>query len=442
MTVVRYANATGLYLLPVPTDSDPADVSGATQVLLGAWLDVNLDSLNNGWVEATDRRDRTGWIKLADLREEPLLKVFYLDVGQGDATVIETANGIIIIDGGPNRGLRDWLFEHYEPVINEDGQLAISAVVVTHFDQDHFWGIRSILEQDEFHIRRLFHNGLPRYRDDAGLDLDLGTVSHGDQISTDLDDLNSARALRDAGQLATNFGRFIDAAIDANDARRLGRMERLYRRDVTATPPHLPDFGDPDLRIEVLAPIPANTAGPIRLRVFGDPHQASNAASKSHTVNGNSIVLALTYGNHRFLFGGDLNRPAQDYLLDRYRPANPFQADVNKACHHGSADFDIAYLKASKPLATVFSSGDAGTYDHPMPEAIGAAARHSRGTFPLIFSTELAREVGSGGIHYGHINARSNGDALIMAQRKEIPTAKKTWYAYPLPYRGPFAHDV
>ena len=98
------------------------------------------------------------------------------------------------------------------------------------------------------------------------------------------------------------------------------------------------------------------------------------------------------------------------------------------------------YLDAVKPHATVFSSGDSGTYDHPMPDSMGAAARYSQGVCPLVFSTELAREVGSGGIHYGHINARCNGDLLIMAQRKEVPTAKKTWYSFALPYPGPFGN--
>ena len=80
------------------------------------------------------------------------------------------------------------------------------------------------------------------------------------------------------------------------------------------------------------------------------------------------------------------------------------------------------------------------TYNHPMPDSMGAAARHSQGVCPLVFSTELAREVGSDGIHYGHINARCNGDLLIIAQRKEVPTAKKTWYSFALPYPGPFGN--
>jgi beta-lactamase superfamily II metal-dependent hydrolase len=437
---VRYVNSLDVYLLPARTNQNPATVSGAVQLLLGAWLDADLSTLDHGWVHCTDRKARTGWVRLNHLREEPLVKVFYIDVGQGDGTVIESRNGIVIVDGGPNVGLRDWLLDHYDPVIAADGHLKISSVVITHFDQDHFWGIKSLLENSQFRIERLFHNGLPRYAGSANLDLDLGTIHNTDQISTDLDDLNDASQLVNTGHLASRFRQFLEAALDAQQAGRLGRMERLYRRNLSTDPPTLPDFGDTDLRIEVLAPVPANATGPVRLPVFGDPHRSPGHQSRSHTLNGNSVVLLLTYGNRRFLFGGDLNQPAQDYLLGRYGPANPFRADVNKACHHGSADFELTYLDAVTPHATVFSSGDAGTYDHPMPDAMGAAARHSLGTCPLVFSTELAREVGSSGIHYGHINARCNGDILVMAQRKEIPTARKTWFTFPVPYPGPFGH--
>jgi hypothetical protein len=152
----------------------------------------------------------------------------------------------------------------------------------------------------------------------SGFDLDLGTIHHGSQISTDLDDLDDAQTLYDSGNLATNFRKFIKAGLDAHQAGRLGRMERLYRRNLATDPPTLPEFGEPDLRLEVLAPVPANATGPIRLPVFSNPHKSPGNQSESHTINGNSIVLLLTYGNRRFLFGGDLNQPAQKYRQDCY----------------------------------------------------------------------------------------------------------------------------
>lgn len=77
----------------------------------------------------------------------------------------------------------------------------------------------------------------------------------------------------------------------------------------------------------------------------------------------------------------------------------------------------------------------------PLPDAMGVAAKHSRGDFPLVFSTELARETSKTKIKLGHINARSNGDTIVMAQKKDKLSLKKTWYSYQLPFAGPFPED-
>lgn len=49
--------------------------------------------------------------------------------------------------------------------------------------------------------------------------------------------------------------------------------------------------------------------------------------------------------------------------------------------HHGSdarLNFDIDFLIDVNSHATVFSSGDGGSHDHPLSDAIGAAATHSK----------------------------------------------------------------
>ena len=75
-----------------------------------------------------------------------------------------------------------------------------------------------------------------------------------------------------------------------------------------------------------------------------------------------------------------------------------------------------------------------------MPDALGAATRHSRGNYPLLFSTELARTPIGSGFHYGHINARTNGKQLTMAQRKEKPGLKDPWESFAVPFHGRFRH--
>lgn len=438
----RFVDRPGTYLLPRRTHARPESVSGARQLLLGARLEADLATEQDGLVAATDIEGHAGFVELARLREDPLLKVFFVDVGQGDATVVQHQDGILVIDGGPNRGFRDWLLQHFAPVIAREGRLRISTLVVSHFDLDHYQGLTTLLRHPRVHVDRILHNGLPRYRHDARRFLNLGHAAPDGRITTDLDDLASAAALRGQGVLAPKFASFVEAAETAHAQGRLGILRRVYRRRLDRPAPTLPGFGRAGRSVEVLGPVPTDDAGRVRLPVFADPHDASGNASESHTVNGNSVVLRLRYGAFTFLFGGDLNQPAQRYLLDRYRPIGQpdvFSVDVNKACHHGSADFEVEYLTAVRPQATVFSSGDSGTHDHPMPDAIGAAARHTDVDFPLVFSTELARETGPTKTLLGHINARSNGAELVMAQRKEKATTKKTWHTFAVPYPGPFA---
>lgn len=439
--------------------------SSGKQLLLGARLHVEKANEINGWLPAKTVRNgkgefSSGFVEVGQISDRQQLKIFYVDVGQGDATLIEAEGAIVIIDGGPNRGFYNRLIERLESLRRADKDieipqrrvLEIDAIIITHFDLDHYYGLVRLLKSGKFSVGKIYHNGLPRYGSPAGKDIDLGTVvKHADgthSISTDLRDIASARRLLSSGQFVTKngnpnmFARFLTAAIGAFDAGRLGSMELLVRRDPSSTPEIVSGTG-PDLEFELLGPVATKTTGEIRLPAFADPHDVTEtnphpSPSESHTVNGNSIVLRLRYGTNSFLFGGDLNQPAQKYLEARYASSNPFKAHVNKACHHGSSDFDIGYLKAVAPDATVFSSGDDGSYDHPLPDAIGAAAKHSRGDFPLVFSTELARDTDSTGIKFGHINARSNGTTIVMAQKKEKPSVNKEWHPFKLPYTGPF----
>lgn len=444
------------------------DSTGSKQLLLGQRLHVDLLTETNGWVAASTVPDKSGetnsgFIQLALLSETQILKVFYTDVGQGDATLIEIENAIFIVDGGPNRGFSDKLKSRLEDLRRADAAIGlqprqtlhIDAVFVSHFDKDHYFGLNKILENPDFTFGTIFHNGLPRYGADSNKDIDLGTLAtlnDGSRaITTDLRGLDTAQNLIDDEMLLTGagninqFGKFLLAALTASEQGRLDNFELLVKRNANHRQVIVSDPAQ-NFEIELLAPVTTSPSGPIRLPAFPDPHDVTTttrnpAPSESHTINGNSIVLKLTFGTTSFLFGGDLNQPSQRYLHTKYGGLDAFSADVNKACHHGSSDFDVEFLKAVKPSATVFSSGDNGSYDHPLPDAMGAAAKHSRGDFPLIFSTELARETGSGGIKFGHINARSNGDVVVMAQKKETPSTKKTWYSFPLPYQGPFQED-
>jgi beta-lactamase superfamily II metal-dependent hydrolase len=51
--------------------------------------------------------------------------------------------------------------------------------------------------------------------------------------------------------------------------------------------------------------------------------------SASHTINGHSVVLRLTYGNVRCFFGGDLNAEAMSLLRSKV-PSGGLEAEIVK----------------------------------------------------------------------------------------------------------------
>lgn len=73
----------------------------------------------------------------------PYLEVHVLDVGQGDATFIQTPDGIqVLVDGGADRRVLDQLSEHMAPL---DRQLDM--IIATHPHHDHIGGLVDVLQR-------------------------------------------------------------------------------------------------------------------------------------------------------------------------------------------------------------------------------------------------------------------------------------------------------
>ncbi len=225
MAVIRYVSEFGTFL--VRRRGDDGDSTGAEQKLLGARLHVDPADVADGQIAATDMHGHSGFVPIGNLSQTQQLKVFYTDVGQGDASLIEAEGAVIIIDGGPNRGFFEFLEERFEDLREADvlaglpprTSQRVNAIVVSHFDQDHYFGLIPVLRSDHYRIGTIYHNGLPRYGAPAGMDLGLGSLSMNSSvprsISTDLRDLQSARALLASGDLVTqngndnNFAKFL-----------------------------------------------------------------------------------------------------------------------------------------------------------------------------------------------------------------------------------------
>lgn len=78
-------------------------------------------------------------------QKDGLLKIYFFDVGQGDAIFIEAPNGNqVLIDGGPDNRVLQKLGE-VMPFYDKN----IDLVVLTHSDADHISGLMGVLERYE-----------------------------------------------------------------------------------------------------------------------------------------------------------------------------------------------------------------------------------------------------------------------------------------------------
>lgn len=93
------------------------------------------------------------FIYLEDKDGSNILKVYFLDVGQGDAILIETPNGTqTLIDSGPNNKIISELSEII-PFFDR----TVDIIIPTHSDLDHIGGFPEILRR--FNIKNYFDSG-------------------------------------------------------------------------------------------------------------------------------------------------------------------------------------------------------------------------------------------------------------------------------------------
>lgn len=390
----------------------------------GTWLGV-LEEKDNHYFVQTAGDD--GWIHREHTSDHMGLKVFFIDVGQGDGILIEVADKRILVDGGPNSSLKNYLTKwQFSYVLRENKPIHIDHVFISHFDADHYEGLIDIFSDVRFTFGTVYHNGIARFDDDkedrpAEYNSKIGTkVGSGHDIflTTSFNSIDDLKNLRDKGGFSETYERFAGAVVTAHDSGRLRGFTRATHETRDLVIPTV----QAEFKIEILGPVTSKINGDFAYEWFG---------RESKTINGHSLVLKVTFGGIKILLGGDLNSRAERWLMEHYADSNPFEVDVAKSCHHGSSDFDVEFMKRINAYATVISSGDNENHAHPRADAIGCAGKYSPATKPKVFSTELARSINSAGeILFGMINLRSNGSDIWMAQMKEAGGGADIWDSY------------
>ena len=338
-----------------------------------------------------------------------VLKLDIVDVQQGDAALMETPDGrTMLVDGGENRLFARYLASRFRGSSATDPR-TVDCILVTHGDADHFSGLSEI-HDSETHTNatkrlflrpeRVFHNGLVKRPSSNRKEIELlGATKDvgGTPVIVDLvDDLLAVPT----SQMNMPFKGW-RKALEAFRARGPIEFRRLAEGDHDAF-----DFLRPSgVDVKVLGPLMTDVDGAPGLTFLREPPARVGrkpgppkfgSLSASHTINGHSVIIHVTFGGVRFLFAGDLNEQAEQALVEAHDAGRiDLTAEVLKVPHHGAADYSSAFLSRVAPIVSIVSAGDENErleYVHPRANLMAALGRCSREGVddPLVFVTELA----------------------------------------------------
>jgi len=240
-----------------------------------------------------------------------LMRLTFIDVGQGDAALIELPGGWnMALDGGRSRPRGMDLGEMVvTPVIWQRGLRRLQAVAMTHADIDHAGGLPAVIRN--FRPSRVL-------------------LAHSPESRWIYSSILQAAATVSAPVVQFNRGRLL----------RQGAVEMLV-----LNPPNSKPIGD-------------------------NPYARKNPTG---TMNQNnlSLVLLIRHGHVRILLTGDLESEGEEILLSS--PLARLAADCHllKVGHHGAGDASSRrFLELVKPRAAVISVGRFNRFGHPDPAVL------------------------------------------------------------------------
>ena len=285
---------------------------GQTAELIGElphWYHIRLDDGFEGFVSK-------GWSRIVSEQQgpnTPLLEIHFIDIDQGDSTLVVCPNRkTILVDGGslpPVRidTVRDYILRKLDRY-----ERKIDTLVITHPDREHYNLLPEVLHR--IPITRLLMVG-------EGLDYSSRFQKW---LRVNSDPKNSQSLIKNITVLESNSftpSKSSSQLIDCGEA-----------------------------KVYILA---------------------AGIQAKASRRNAMSIVLMIRHGDIEAILTGDATKDTEKLIMERYSP-EWLDADILKISHHGSVSTspNQQWSQVVKPELAVVSSSPMNKYGHPRKEVI------------------------------------------------------------------------
>lgn len=252
------------------------------------------------------------WLKLKpDMSKinKSALEVHFVDVGEGDATLIRFSSGkTMLIDSGDNVIVKE-LTTYIDKVFFNSHKKVFDYVVLTHSDCDHSGNMDTILDKykvNNFIRPNILVDGLENYLADGRAKYD----NNNDYVST----ITRLYSLEKDNKIKVGF----------------------------AEPDTYIDMGN-NAKVHILSPL--------------KPYYT--------TTNDYSIVMIVEDNNEKFMLTGDASTDVENDIINSY-DEDVLDVDVLKLGHHGSdTSTSLDWLDTTQPDYAVISVGEDNSYQHP-----------------------------------------------------------------------------
>lgn len=251
------------------------------------------------------------------------LVISFINVGQGDCTLVEFPNGKrLLVDCGSTDGPFD--ADRVRTAIRSRLNSAdprIDLLVITHPDADHYNKLVQVLGPSGsplIRVEKILHVGTPAEHNEAGTTAWLNSFP---------------------------------------SSRRTAITDQSYNVAPARPLPGLEDSGAVIL--------------------------AANVTATASAKNARSIVVKVTHGTFDAMITGDATSATDRRILDLYPGASRTFLDVEvwKAAHHGSwatATQSATWANAAKPEAVIYSCSSTNGYGHPNIRLAQTFAPHTQ----------------------------------------------------------------